>query len=150
MIYYRDKRAVLYLRDLVCRFSLVSYGHKSNEDALLDIVMYHLERFPGPEYQLDQCAPVNYADINTMVEACVKRVVPAPGRYLYHLNYCNELLQWVILGLDRGEEPSWHLLVPHVEVTIPQLWTALEDLSESPLHRTIRVTTLIEITIYAR
>ncbi|KAG8737969.1 hypothetical protein FRC10_007456 [Ceratobasidium sp. 414] len=141
ILWYRATRAI----------NLISHGHESNEDVLLFAVIDRLERFPGPEYEADRCAPIDYADLRNIMDAYVKRVAPMPQYQPPPLNWCNELLRWATLGLEKSVEPTWHMLVPVVEASIPRLWLGLEDLSEvGPLHRVVKASSVTETFIHVR
>ncbi|KAG9076984.1 hypothetical protein FRC06_009178, partial [Ceratobasidium sp. 370] len=147
----KNKRVAIHLRDLFCRFGLVSHGHESNEDVPTFAVIDRLERFPGPEYESDRCAPDDYTDMRNIMDAYVKRVAPMPQNQPPPLNSCNKLLRWATLGLGKSVEPTWHMLLTVVEASTPRLWLALEDLAEpGSLHRAVRASSVTETFIHVR
>ncbi|KAF8599996.1 hypothetical protein BDV93DRAFT_525689 [Ceratobasidium sp. AG-I] len=113
------KRLFVYLRDLVCRFALVSTGdiHEYN---LLYQTVRHLHDATGDGIKDERNRPMSNEDMQTITDAYSKRFSqtsaddPPPG-----MEFSGTILRWVLPGLNSKTR---YMLLPIAEASMKRLW----------------------------
>lgn len=115
----RTKRLFVYLRDVICRFGLVSSGDV-NEYNLLYQTVLHLHDATGDGIKDERNRPMSNVDMQTITDAYSTRFSqtsvddPPPG-----MEFSGTILRWVLAGL---KSETRYMLLPIAEASIKRLW----------------------------
>ncbi|QRV81337.1 MYND Zn-finger protein [Ceratobasidium sp. AG-Ba] len=115
------KRMTVFLRDLICRFGIVSSGDPHEDDLLLFVVS-RLEDTSGDGFNNERNKPMGYDDAETMALAYAERFCSAKPPCM---KFSVAILRWILPGLSQALETKCRL-IEVVDASLARAWGAIE------------------------